>query len=268
MREQPWLESLNDELLYLLEECSYERQQALILELLNRFVYLDDSKANHLLENATTQIFDVWGLEHEKTQIVAMTYDDSPDSAQSVLWRIKPLLAKINKQPKLVNKLGRAVKNIEACPNIILLDEFAGTGKTLANRVKQLRSDIRNYFSNKGYSFEVSIRAILLSGMENSKPIIDDLDIAYFCPNWLQKGIAHNYSGKKLKIAYKDMLKLESKLANEVSGRSLPSLGYGRAEALYYQDHCNLPNSVFPVFWWPKSFDGSTRTPLLFRFQE
>ncbi|MEW8231481.1 MAG: hypothetical protein AB2745_14225 [Candidatus Thiodiazotropha endolucinida] len=121
--------------------------------------------------------------------------------------------------------------------------------------------------NNKNWDFEVSIRAIILVGMESTRNTFESLKIDYCCFNWLKKGIAHNYAGAALKKAYKDMLRLESNLASEDSGKPLPSLGRGRAEALYYHEGGNLPNSVFPVFWWPKLYNGDNRTPLLFRFQ-
>lgn len=100
MAEQPWLQDLNKPLLSLLEECTYERQQTLILELLREFEFLDSIKLKNLLGQTVNQIFNDWGLSDSNTQIVAMTYDDSADSGQSLLWSLKPLLARENKQPK------------------------------------------------------------------------------------------------------------------------------------------------------------------------
>lgn len=268
MVEQPWLQDLNKPLLSLLEECTYERQQSLVIELLSNFEFLDYLKMKQLLERTIFQIFNEWGLSDNNTQIVAMTYDDSADSGQSLLWSLQPLLAQENKHPKLVNRVGSAIRHLEQYPNIVLFDEFAGTGSTVANRVKQIRADVDNVMKNKKWDFEVSIRAIVLVGMESTRNTFESLNIDYCCFNWLKKGIAQNYAGVALKKAYKDMLRLESYLANEDCDKPLPSLGYGRAEALYYHEGGNLPNSVFPVFWWPKSYNGENRMPLFFRFQK
>ena len=45
------------------------------------------------------------------------------------------------------------------------------------------------------------------------------------------------------------------------------NFGYNHAEALYCRKYGNIPNSVFPIFWWKQYKDGSPRSPLFVRVQ-
>jgi hypothetical protein len=68
------------------------------------------------------------------------------------------------------------------------------------------------------------------------------------------------------------MISLENKLADSINSYNLPdySFGYNKAEALYSLEgsNGNTPNSVFPIFWWPRTKDGKPRNTLLTRFEK
>lgn len=76
---------------------------------------------------------------------------------------------------------------------------------------------------------------------------------------------------KDLELSISNMKDLESKLAQQKTYYELSnySFGFNGAEALYSLDGCkwNTPNSVFPIFWWPRLFDDKPRQTLLTRFQ-
>ena len=80
----------------------------------------------------------------------------------------------------------------------------------------------------------------------------------------LEKGISGYLTGSARDDAREEMLRLEARLHPTFNGRPLPSLGYGEAEALFSTDG-NAPNSVFPVFWWPRLRTGRNRKTILSR---
>jgi hypothetical protein len=67
------------------------------------------------------------------------------------------------------------------------------------------------------------------------------------------------------------MVELELLLAPVINQYELKkySFGYNAAEAIYSLEGCqgNTPNSVFPIFWWPRNVTGNQRNTILTRFE-
>jgi hypothetical protein len=251
-RRKPGLESLLDDL------CQDLDEQALVCELLYRFMFLDSNAREPHLTAMVNQIVNVWHLRDNSTQVVAVTIDDEGDSAQAILQELKPRFVGAG-WPRVhtVNKLGKARKRIADLPDVVLVDEFSGTGNTIRSRVRQLRSDLSG---SKG----VTIRVCLLAGMEDAIQAIRADGVQVFAPIVLQKGISRCYSGNELASARTRMRRLESDLAPQIDNEPLPSFGYGGAEALFSTDG-NPPNSTFPIFWWPRSNSGKPRKTIFYR---
>jgi hypothetical protein len=234
---------------------------------LHRFQFYDSTAREPHLAAMVDHIVKEWRLGEHNTQFVATTLNDEADSAQGILQELKPRFAHRGwQQVRTVNKLGGASKNIPPFSNVVLVDEFSGTGKTIKSRVTQLRSDVREALKVKGASAELTVRVCLLASMEEAIEAITAHGVQVFAPIVLKKGISGYYSGDALASARTQMERLESRLSPEIEGEPLPLFGYGRAEALFSTDE-NPPNSIFPVFWWPRSKSGKSRKTLLVRQQ-
>ena len=85
----------------------------------------------------------------------------------------------------------------------------------------------------------------------------------------MHKGISGRYRKEELLKRIWSMRYLESQLGSESGETKLKdnSWGYGHAEALYCRQFGNIPNSVFPIFWWNKNIDGSERKSVFTRVQ-
>ena len=68
----------------------------------------------------------------------------------------------------------------------------------------------------------------------------------------LNKGITEQLDGEEKSEAVKNMKSLEKKLGGRLNGKFFPTFGYERSESLYAIEPYNIPNNVFPIFWWPK----------------
>jgi len=79
----------------------------------------------------------------------------------------------------------------------------------------------------------------------------------------LKRGISDYEDNYKDKII--EMKKIESAFSASYDGVNIPSLGYGEVEALYGRERGNVPNNVFPIFWWTKYKNNSIRKTLLIR---
>jgi hypothetical protein len=267
-RKQPWLKGQDAELKELLRLCIDKHETLLISDLLYRFEYLDTSRISQQLAAMVSQMTDVWRLPAEETQVVASTFDSDPDSAQQILQIIKPEFVKRDWMPKrLVNLIGRSVRYLGECPNVILVDEFVGSGVTIAKRVRDIRNEYDRMVSagkaHKGYT----IRVCVLASMNNALREVERDGIDTYASLWLNKGISEYYSGAEIKEAIVRMLRLEKLLQAHVDGTALPSLGYNQAESLYKMETGNTPNSVFPIYWWPYLATGERRRTLLYRFE-
>jgi hypothetical protein len=260
---QGWLvhkkEALND--LFALGEDTTSKN--LIYSLLERFKYISNDSYNLLLNEITDYIINDSGFEKEKIQLLSLTYEDETDSSQKILYDItNHLYSKGWRSIKTVNMFGKGVKayNKHGKTQIIAIDEFIGSGKTLR---------IRHDWISKNIVGEFKIVYVFVAGIEQTINELIKEGINIICPLQLKKGISEYYNGEELLIKQDIMLDLELKLAQKINDKELYtySFGYGDAQALYSleDNNGNTPNSVFPIFWWLKDKEERERNTLLSR---
>lgn len=266
-KKQPWLAEKHDEVSSLLfEDCKDDTQQDLIIELLDRFIYLDESDFNDALTTLCEEIVTDPSLESGQTQIVSMSADNSPDSGQYILYALKPRLEKREWRDHLsVNRYGASFKEFNrhgrVHKNIVLVDEFIGSGQSAIGRFNELK---RNYESQGIEDIEIKVFVIAAStvGLERLKQ--EKISVTYLYE--IKRGISDFYENKDKKenlLLAMDIL--ENTLSQNYKGRDLPKNGYGKTESLYARSEGNTPNSVFPIFWWPIYIDDRNRRTLLVR---
>lgn len=267
-QKQPWIvdkfEALQD---LLWNECDEQSKRDLVLELIDRFVYVSQDKYIELIESLTNKIIDEDTLTDKNTQIVAMAADSSPDSSQYLLYDLKICFVKRGwNKHKQVNTFGGSYKTYKNDPNyknIVLVDEFIGTGCTVINRVKE----IKKVYGNAGvYDFSIFVK--VLAGTDQGIKAIREEGINVEALITLKKGISDYYGENILEQKKHLMLQLEQLLSTECGTQILPSFGYGQTESLYSRQNGNVPNSVFPIFWWPGLRSGNDRKVLLTRAME
>jgi len=258
---QPWLSSKSIEIENLLfNECGNKDEQDLILDLLNRFEYMKHEEFFNFLEKIVKIITSSEQNKIENTIIAATTINKNPDSAQFVLYSMKRYFQENQwNNPKLVNDFNRIVDEFPEYFNIILIDEFIGSGNTVINRVAELKRRLENK-GNDNYFIKVYAVASSVLGLN----AIEERGIELECNVIIPRGISDFYGtekGAKLQL----MRGLECILSREYKGREMPSLGYGETEALYAREQANSPNSVFPIFWWPFYYHDEERHTILVR---
>jgi hypothetical protein len=262
---QPWLMDKEENFIELLLMCETSEHKKLILELLAEFHFLEFKTLNNFLNLIADFIITDSGFSESTTQIAAITYDDEADSSQKILDYIKmPLHKQGWADIKTVNRFGATIKNYnEGKTQILFIDEFVGSGSTIAGRVKQLKNDIKGDFE---------LKFCFIAGMDYGIKNIEELGYEVYCPLRLPKGISERFVHPELETKTELMTSLEGKLAQSINSYNLPdySFGYNKAEALYSLEgsNGNTPNSVFPIFWWPRTKDGKQRNTLLTRFEK
>lgn len=264
IRKQPWLSSKVRELESILyDECSDLESRNLLIEILDRFLYVDRELYFQLIMEVAQDIVTEPGGDEAITQVVAMAADSNADSSQEVLYNLKPKLEELGwRRHVLVDRYGKALSKCkdDGYRKIILVDDFVGSGKTVVNRVR----DINLRFSQaKIEEFSVKVKVLVSTAVGLDNVLSAGVDIT--AQEILKKGIDDYYDAERAALNRDLMLKLEAGLSAEYEGRDMPSLGYGGAQAAYCRAESNTPNSVFPIFWWPVSSNGSERSRILVR---
>lgn len=260
-----WISKREDKLIELLKFCGENDLKEFIIELLERFYFIEpESFAENILHMADF-IVNESGFDPKRTVIATLTDDSEPDSGQLIIQALKlPLDQAGWEGEELVNKFGDINKSYKkGFDQIIFVDEFIGSGKTVMNRIKRLPALI-----NGAYEVKFCFMAGMYSGIE----LIEQEGYDLFCLLKMRKGISEYYKDEELVSKKNKMNQLESKLANTINGNLLieHEFGWGWAESLYSAEDItgNTPNSVFPIFWWPKTSENIKRSTLLTRVQK
>ncbi|RRO04469.1 hypothetical protein [Pectobacterium aquaticum] len=262
--KQPWLIDNPDTLEYLLfEECKNDAARELLIDLVNRFEFIDNERYQELMRQIALEIVTEPEIHEKSTLISAMSIGDDADSGQAIIYSLKPLLQEQNwANHKAINDAMQACKTFRRnaqLRDIILVDEFVGSGKTVIGRVETIQRQFREANLD-----DVKIIVKVLAGTDEGIKRIKSKNIDITSQITISRGISDFYkddSSEKIKL----MIDLEKILSKEYNGRAMPSMGYGEAEALYYRKNINLPNSVFPIFWWAEYENKKNRRTLLVR---
>ena len=258
------LNDKDEELAELFRLCDNKEQQDLVGSLLERFFFLDGKHYGTLLADMAKYIK---SLEYpiDKTVVLAMAIDDKPDSSQEVLQNLKVYLAKeFDKEIKQCNSMSdlNGLYN-RGYRHFIVVDEFVGSGKTIRSRFK-------NRFNKIKVTSPATIIFCILTGMDKAVNELVNEGVPIKVFHRIERGISDFYIGKSLTNNIAQMYALESKLADSINGLKLSdySFGYKKSEAIYYKENGNIPNNVFPIFWWKKYKNSTYRNTLFTRVQD
>jgi hypothetical protein len=249
-----WLSDETEAFGCLWDICDSTRQKNLVVDLLKRTRVLTSRDLKLICRKIADKIINDWDLKSQDTFIIAITNSNEADGAQSFISILKRAFSGIPnwKEKNFLNKIG-AIQEISSNSNVILLDDFIGTGKTIQRRVKWVQDKIEEMGK-----FEIRLKIISIAAMKFAEPILKDLTIEYFIPILLKKGISEFYQNEELSNAILDMESLENKLASKYNKKALKvfNFGYRKSETLYALEASSVPNNVFPIFWWSKLANG------------
>lgn len=132
---QPWIDDFEEELIHLFEFCEDYDEQMLLSELLKSFFYLTDVKEREacLALNAKVQ---EWMLSPNNTWIIAVANNHEIDGSSAGLQKLKNKIKPIEDwHNRYVSNIPAAVDLIKEGDNIILFDDFVGTGEKMLKKV-------------------------------------------------------------------------------------------------------------------------------------
>ena len=156
-----------------------------------------------------------------------------------------------------LGKLGVKLKHL------VLVDDFVGTGRTAYKQIMEVKKIIEEEKK------EVNLYFVALAGMLAGRLKVKKTGVPILFCNTLRKGTTIVYEfAEREKMRHK-IQKMERILA-EVSGEmdlKTHSLGHGKSEALFSWNRLNIPNNVYPLFWWNRYSDQSFRKSMFNRMQ-
>lgn len=246
-RQYEWLDFEPSALFELWCMADNNTQKTLIEFLISNFCYIDAKSLNFAAYQILNQIESVWQLSSSNTYLVAKCDNANPDGSQYLLQNIKNKFAQRNgwTEFSFINSLPVAANKINSGSNIILLDDFIGTGYTIVRKYRWLLKVLE-----KRKVENCTIKIVSLAAMAFAEPNICRLNIDYFSCFWLKKGITESVREEKVEEFTKAMEGLEMKLEEVLYGRKIPNFGFERSESLFALENNNIPNNVFPLFWW------------------
>lgn len=260
-QSQRWLVKRQSKLNLLIDSCEGESEKNLVCDILDRFTYIDGETLSASLEEIAKRISVVWECAPNNTVVVAMDKSRHADSSSAIAWLIKPALAELGdwETTNFFKNLSDAVHSAKAGGNIVIVDEFIGSGQTLAKSLKWISSEL----SKAGKCANIYVASI--AAMEICKK--KDLSLAkdFYSTRWLKQALNDYHAGAELSAALNVMLGMEGKLHpihNFVELKKY-SLGYKKSQSAYYLESGNPPNNNFPIFWWKLWKNGERRIPLI-----
>src|SRR5690606_3297410 len=161
-----------------------------------------------------------WNLNATNTFLLATCDDRKPDGSQALIQNLKNKFSYNWKESNFFNSLPIGANEIPSDSNVILVDDFIGTGDTISRKLAYVKKTIEERGLNG-----VFIKIVSLASMKFSIEVLDNLDVEYFSVHWLNKGISELVSDEKKEVATKSMEELEKKLKKNYHGKQIPNFG-------------------------------------------
>lgn len=229
-------------------------QKKLILYLIHKFLYVDSKKADEYCGMIVHQIVEVWGLQPRNTIITAACDNSNPDGSQLMVQKLKNRFPFHWHEFDFMNSLPEALYKLNSNDNLVICDDFVGTGLTIERKTRYACKVMAERKLEN-----VQIYIVSFAAMQFSKT---DILYPFYSCEWLLKGISETLTGDNLVVATRIMEDMEKILKPNIGKRRLPKFGFGRSESLYNYENDNVPNNVFPIFWWKKFKDNKFRVPM------
>lgn len=258
------LKAKDDEILELVEMCSSQDELDVIDELLTKFYLFDEEAFYMVLLDLAKEVVNR-GYQASDTVFVSMAHDRSIDGSQSVLAQFRLALDECGIDTSILRtqtRFDHIIKDYrDGFRRFVIVDDFIGSGQTALNHYRDVQ---RN---NLG---KVDMLFCFATGMREAVEKCQNAKMNIYCPWVMEKALEYYYTGAELEKKNKAIATLEAKLNAVIKETKLSdySHGYEKSEALICRQKQNIPNNVFPIFWWKEYADGRVRKSLYRRVQD
>ncbi|MFN4764592.1 phosphoribosyltransferase [Gillisia sp. Q332] len=251
------------------------QEKKILIQLINNFTYLTQEDSVVKLRQKLDEGIRDWSLLPKNTLFIGFRKHKFPDGSEILLNQIKAILVELNgdwQEQNLIPDFHYGIERIKKggftrdglfLKNIVLVDDFIGTGGTAEKNLKHLQNILSEV---KG---EHNLKIFSVAAMKSGIKKIKKLDVSLKTCIELDKATTIIYPIFKRKKFRKKIVIMERILYKGKDPESLEkfSLGFGKSETLYSWGRFNLPNNNLPLFWWNRYTDGSKRKALFNRMQ-
>ena len=259
-RRHPWLMYEDpaglEELWHVADESPEDKE--LIEFLLDKFHYVDSDMLREACKSLVNHIEANWGLSPENTIVSALCDNNEPDGSQYLVQSMKNKFSE-GWKGRLGNSIVASVYEVKNGYNLVLVDDFIGTGNTVSRKSAWCRKKARDL----GVT-DLKIYVCSLAAMRSSYKVIEHSAEQIYSVYWLNKGISDEAPEEKLAAYTKSMLSLEDSLSWPKRIKKKYTFGFQQSESLFSLESINVPNNVFPIFWWKYGKENESR-PTIFR---
>lgn len=238
----------------LLRDCSSHEEFAAVEHVLKSLRYRRSADLEAGATDAASTISKSWGLEPANTLIVGLAEPNKTCGSTAYLRSIELALDR-RWSPNLHTNFKSAFRHRNAHENLVLVDDFIGSGEKLSTHIDRLRQNPK--------TADYEIHVVAFAGM---KVGIDRVSLKtngrVKVQEQLEKCISSVQPPEKANEYAQSMTVLEKKIFNHPGQYSF---GYSQSEAAFFLESFNIPNNNFPILWWEKYADETPRPTLFTR---
>lgn len=222
-------------------------------KLIRKFKYIDRVQSQECIKAIALHIKEMWKCDQNTTLVMPVCAKTNryPDGSLKMVYDLRTSLGGW-KNKMVINHFDANDVHVAAGCNVILCDDFIGSGSTVVKRIKCIKTKM---------SSNAKLYVVSLACMREAKESILNMPGVYaFSPIWLDKGIKDEYGNSV-------MLSMEALLSPTHNKEEMVkcTLGYGKAGSLYFNEDYRIPNNVYPIFWWGNLADGRSLNSLFLR---
>jgi hypothetical protein len=249
VRNTPWLQRnrYSQPITDLYNECNSSDHLWIVSKLIQDFNFIDSERYVDEVTKMANFMMSQWKLLPKDTLVTAISESSKPDGSQAVIRTLEVNLP-INWKHSIHNNINVAFSSPKK--NIVLVDDFVGSGEKLSLKLKRLMT----HLESNGH--ESTIYLLTLGGMNSGLQMIrHTLGGNVYCPISMKRAISDNIMEPLERAkAVNAMIELEQKILPLTPyPRNLNfieyNFGYLLSESIFFVETLNIPNNVFPIFW-------------------
>lgn len=251
-----WLvaERYRDGLKAIVEDCSDQQQVKTVQYVLGKLRYCTSSDLLQGATEAADTILNAWQLTPENTIIVGVAEPNKPCGSTPYVRAIEIELPR-GWKTSIYQTFVTAFRHRDGRQNLIIVDDFVGSGQKILDRIGRLRKNPK--------TSDYNIYIVAFAGMDKGLTLLaDDVNNNLHAHIVMEACLSSAKPDELATTMRSSMKELEKKIFNSPG---LLSLGYKMSEASFYLEGFNIPNNTFPFLWWDKYVTNEERPTLFSR---